>query len=217
VLILAFDTAKSIATSALVRGETVLGERTTNASARTRGRDALLGRRRLPRASLTRSPSDRAGAAYHRRTHGSRRPPAGSPLGSTFPVAELDAGRHSRRERRTRCRSSMPKRPRALPRAEPARSVARRRRPFEAPGRTCVGDGRFVYQQHLESARSRGAATTASCTVRAHAFTPRLRRRDFGPADLVEADLLARARRRNGCRRETASRHPPAGARRPER
>jgi tRNA threonylcarbamoyladenosine biosynthesis protein TsaB len=183
VLILAFDTATSIATSALVRGGTVLGERTTTSVRVLEDVDALLreagvAARELDALAVGIGPGSftgvRMGLAVAR----------GLALSLDIPVAgvstlgALAAGA-----------------PDAVPLIDAKRQelfleqngeiVALPAAVIEAPGRTCVGAGAVRYREHLE----RTGAEVPPDDSELH--RPRARfhvqlARDFGPADLVE-------------------------------
>jgi len=137
VLILAFDTATSVATSALVRGGDVLGERATSAPLRVlEDVDALLNEAGLePRdldalavgigpGSFT---SVRMGLAAARALA----------LSLDLPAAGVST-------------PAVP--PGGAPRAPPLDGaiVALPAAAFEAPGRVCVGDGAVRHREHLE-------------------------------------------------------------------
>ena len=181
VLILAFDTATSIATSALVRDGEVLGERAaapaigcSRTSTRCCARPARAGGPRR------RSPSDRPGQ-LHRRAHRPRRrarrsrsrsasrPPAcrrSTPCGGAPGAAVIDA---RRREVFTR---------RPGERARPPSSTS--------PGQTLRRRRRGALPRALRgSRRGRPAGRRASAHSRAARFHARSHG-DFGPAELVE-------------------------------
>ena len=182
-LILAFDTATSFATSALVRDGDVLGERVSTAVRVLEDVDALLRDARVEPSDLEAlavgiGPGSFTGvrmglAAARGIAFALGLPVAGvSTLdalvaGAPDAVAVIDA---KRREVFVRQGGEII----ALPAAA-----------FEAPGRVCVGDGAVCYREHLE----RTGATVPPDDSELH--VPRARfhallARDFGSADLVD-------------------------------
>lgn len=182
-LILAFDTATSVATSALVRDGVVLGERVSIAVRVLEDVDALLRDAQVEPSDLDAlavgiGPGSFTGvrmglAAARGIAFALGLPVAGvSTLdalaaGAPDAVAVIDA---KRREVFVRQGGEIV----ALPAAA-----------FEAPGRICVGDGAVRYREHLE----RSGATVPPDDSELH--VPRARfhallARDFGSADLVE-------------------------------
>ena len=149
-LILAFDTATTVATAALVDGETVLGERTAAPLRVLEEIDGLLREAgvepfRLDAIAVGLGPGSFTGvrtglAAARGLSLALDIPVAGVPTldvleaGAPEAVALIDA---KRREVFLRQDGSFV----ALPAAV-----------FEAPGRTCVGDGAVRYREHLEGA-----------------------------------------------------------------
>jgi tRNA threonylcarbamoyladenosine biosynthesis protein TsaB len=184
VLTLAFDTATSLATAALVRDETVLGERVSRAVSVLEDVDELLREAGAEQADLSRlvvgtGPGSftglRLGLATARGlAFALDLPVAGVPTlralaaGSPGALPVIDAGR---REVFT------------LDVAEPA---CRSPQELEVePGTVCVGDGALRYRALLES---RGAEIPPDDDPR---HVPRARfhaalARDFGPAEEVE-------------------------------
>jgi tRNA threonylcarbamoyladenosine biosynthesis protein TsaB len=182
-LILAFDTATSVATSALVRDGVVLGERVSTAVRVLEDVDALLRDAHVEPSDLDAlavgiGPGSftgvRMGLAVARGlAFALELPVAGvSTLdaltaGAPDAVAVIDA---KRREVFVKQGGEIV----ALPAAA-----------FEAPGRICIGDGAVRYREHLE----RSGASVPSDDSELH--VPRARfhallARDFGSADLVE-------------------------------
>jgi tRNA threonylcarbamoyladenosine biosynthesis protein TsaB len=182
-LILAFDTATSVATSALVRDGVVLGERVSTAVRVLEDVDALLRDAHVEPSDLDAlavgiGPGSftgvRKGLAVARGlAFALELPVAGvSTLdaltaGAPDAVAVIDA---KRREVFVKQGGEIV----ALPAAA-----------FEAPGRICIGDGAVRYREHLE----RSGASVPSDDSELH--VPRARfhallARDFGSADLVE-------------------------------
>jgi tRNA threonylcarbamoyladenosine biosynthesis protein TsaB len=183
VLIRAFDTATSIATSALVRGGTVLGERTTTSVRVLEDVDALLreagvAARELDALAVGIGPGSftgvRMGLAVAR----------GLALSLDIPVAgvstlgALAAGA-----------------PDAVPLIDAKRQelfleqngeiVALPAATFDAPGRTCVGDGAVRYREHLERTGADVPPDDSELHLPRARFHAQLAR-DFGPAELVE-------------------------------
>jgi tRNA threonylcarbamoyladenosine biosynthesis protein TsaB len=182
-LILAFDTATSVATSALVRDGEVLGERVSTAVRVLEDVDALLRDARVEPQELDAlvvgiGPGSFTGvrmglAAARGIALALELPVAGvSTLdalaaGAPDAVPLIDA---KRREVFLRRENEIV----ALPAAA-----------FEAPGRVCVGDGAVRYREHLE----RSGATVPPDDSELHlprACFHALLARDFGAAELVE-------------------------------
>jgi tRNA threonylcarbamoyladenosine biosynthesis protein TsaB len=182
-LILAFDTATSVATSALVRDGEVLGERVSTAVRVLEDVDALLRDARIEPSELDAlavgiGPGSftgvRMGLAVARGIALALDLPvagvstlAALAAGAPDAVALIDAKRHEVFVR------------------EGGDIVALPAAAFEAPGRVCVGDGAVRYREHLE----RSGATVPPDDSPLH--LPRARfhallARDFGSADLVE-------------------------------
>lgn len=182
-LILAFDTATSIATSALVRDGEVLGERVSTPVRVLEDVDALLSEARLEPADLDAlavglGPGSftgvRMGLAVARGISFSLGIPTAGvstldvlSAGAPDALAVIDA---KRREVFVRRNGEIV----ALPAAA-----------FDAPGRVCVGDGAVRYREHLERT---GAAVPPDDSelhiprARFHALLAR----DFGSAELVQ-------------------------------
>jgi tRNA threonylcarbamoyladenosine biosynthesis protein TsaB len=183
VLILAFDTATSIATSALVRGDTVLGERTTTPVRVLEDVDALLreagvGARELDALAVGIGPGSFTGVRMGLAAARGLALSLDIPVAGVPTLAALAAGA-----------------PDAVPLIDAKRQelfleqngeiVALPATAFDAPGRTCVGDGAVRYREHLE----RTGAEVPPDDSELH--RPRARfhvqlARDFGPAELVE-------------------------------
>jgi tRNA threonylcarbamoyladenosine biosynthesis protein TsaB len=183
VLILAFDTATSVATSALVRGGEVLGERTTTAPLRVLAdvdallRDAGAEPSDLDALAVGIGPGSftgiRMGLAAARALALSLDIPAAGV--STLAVLTVGA-------------------PDALPLIDAKRRelfleqdgdiVALPAAAFEAPGRLCVGDGAVRYREHLE----RTGATVPADDSELH--LPRARFHAALAGDFREADEL---------------------------
>ncbi len=182
-LILAFDTATSIATSALVRDGDVLGERVSTPVRVLEDVDALLRDAHVEPPDLDAlavgiGPGSftgvRMGLAVARGIALSLGVPVAGvstldALASGAPdaVAVIDA---KRREVFVRQDGAIV----ALPAAA-----------FEAPGRVCVGDGAVRYREHLERNGATVPPDDSGLHVphaRFHAFLAR----DFGSAELVE-------------------------------
>jgi tRNA threonylcarbamoyladenosine biosynthesis protein TsaB len=183
VLILAFDTATAIATSALVRDGTVLGERTTTAVRVLEAADSLLDEHgaapyELDGLAVGIGPGSftgvRIGLAAARGLELSLDIPvagvstlAALQAGAPDAVALIDA---KRREVFVELGGEIV----ALPAAA-----------FEAPGRTCVGDGAVRYREHLEHTGARVPPDHSELHVPRARFHAELAR-DFGPAESVE-------------------------------
>ena len=182
-LILAFDTATSIATSALVRDGDVLGERVSTPVRVLEDVDALLSEARLEPADLDAlavglGPGSftgvRMGLAVARGISFS----LGIPTAGVSTLDALSAGAPDalavidakRREVFVRRNGEIV----ALPAAA-----------FDAPGRVCIGDGAVRYREHIERT---GAAVPPDDSelhiprARFHALLAR----DFGSAELVQ-------------------------------
>ena len=180
-LVLAFDTATHVATSALVDGDEVLGERTSTAATLLEDVDALLRRagarqRELDALAVGTGPgsftSTRLGLAYAR----------GLALGLDLPVAgvstldALAAGAGG-----------------ALPVVDARRGevfgpgpLAVRPEEVELePGTTCVGDGALRYRATLEAAGAQVPPDESELHLPRARFHALLAR-DYGPAEAVE-------------------------------
>jgi tRNA threonylcarbamoyladenosine biosynthesis protein TsaB len=183
VLILAFDTATSIATSALVCDGTVLGERTTTPVRVLEDVDALLrdagvGTRELDALVVGVGPGSftgvRMGLAAAR----------GLALSLDIPVAGVST-----------LRALSAGAPDAVPLIDAKRQelfleqngeiVALPAATFDAPGRTCVGDGAVRYREHLERTGADVPPDDSELHLPRARFHAQLAR-DFGPAELVE-------------------------------
>jgi tRNA threonylcarbamoyl adenosine modification protein YeaZ len=180
VLILAFDTATTIATAALVDGETVLGERTAPPLRVLEEIDGLLREAgvapsRLEAIAVGLGPGSFTGArtglaAARGLSFALDIPVAGVPTldvleaGAPDAVALIDA---KRREVFVGQDGSFV----ALPAAA-----------FEAPGRTCVGDGAVRYRGHLEGTGALVPPDESELHLPRARFHARLAR-DFGDAD----------------------------------
>jgi tRNA threonylcarbamoyl adenosine modification protein YeaZ len=183
VLILAFDTATSIATSALVRGDTVLGERATTPVRVLEDVDALLrdagvDARELEALAVGIGPGSFTGirmglAAARGLALSLDLPVAGvSTLGALAAgapeaVALIDAKRHE------------------LFLEQDGEIVALPAAAFAAPGLTCVGDGAVRYREHLERTGAEVPPDDSQLHLPRARFHAQLAR-DFGPAELIE-------------------------------
>jgi tRNA threonylcarbamoyladenosine biosynthesis protein TsaB len=182
-LTLAFDTATSVATSALVRDGDVLGERVSTAVRVLEDVDALLRDAGVEPAELDAlavgiGPGSftgvRMGLAVARGIALSLGLPVGGvstldalAAGAPDAVALIDA---KRRELFVRRGGEIV----ALPAAA-----------FEAPGRVCVGDGAVRYREHLERTGATVPPDDSDLHV-PHARFHALLARDFGDAERVE-------------------------------
>jgi tRNA threonylcarbamoyl adenosine modification protein YeaZ len=183
VLTLAFDTATSLATSALVRDEEVLGELKTTPIRVLEDVDALLRGAGVEPAQLDRlvvgvGPGSFTGVRMGLAVARGLALSLGLPVAGVSTLDALAAGAPDavalvdakRREVFVRRDGEIV----ALPAAT-----------FEAPGRVCVGDGAIHYRGQLE----RTGATVPPDDSELH--VPRARfhallAQDFGPAELVE-------------------------------
>lgn len=182
-LTLAFDTATSIATSALVCDGDVLGERVSTALRVLEDVDALLRDAGVEPGDLDAlavgvGPGSftglRMGLAVARGVALSLGVPVAGvstldalAAGSPGAVALIDA---KRREVFVRQDGAIA----ALPAAA-----------FEAPGRVCIGDGAVRYREHLERTGATVPPDDSELHI-PHARFHALLARDFGDADLVE-------------------------------
>jgi tRNA threonylcarbamoyladenosine biosynthesis protein TsaB len=183
VLILAFDTATSIATSVLVRGGTVLGERTTTPVRVLEDVDALLREagidaRELDALAVGVGPGSFTGVRMGLAAARGLALSLDIPLAGVSTLAALAAGA-----------------PDAVPLIDAKRRelfleqngeiVALPAAAFDAPGRTCVGDGAARYREHLERTGADVPPDDSELHLPRARFHAQLAR-DFGPADLVE-------------------------------
>ena len=182
-LILAFDTATSIATSALVRGDTVLGERSSSPLRVLEDVDELLRAAAVEARDLEAlvvgiGPGSFTGVRMGLAAARGLALSLGIPVAGVSTLGALAAGA-----------------PDAVPLIDAKRHelfleadgeiVALPAAVFEAPGRTCVGDGAVRYREQLE----RGGAEVPPDDSELH--LPRARfhvqlARDYGPAERVE-------------------------------
>jgi tRNA threonylcarbamoyl adenosine modification protein YeaZ len=183
VLILAFDTATTVATAALVDGETVLGERTAPPLRVLEEIDGMLREAgvepsRLDAIAVGLGPGSFTGvrtglAAARGLSLALDIPVAGVPTldvleaGAPDAVALIDA---KRREVFLHQDGSFA----ALPAAA-----------FEAPGRTCVGDGAVRYREHLEGTGALVPPDESDLHLPRARFHARLAR-DFGAPDRLQ-------------------------------
>lgn len=182
-LILAFDTATSVATSALVRDGVVLGERVSTAVRVLEDIDALLRDAQVEPSELDGlavgiGPGSFTGVRMGLAAARGIAFAVGLPVGGVSTLEALAAGAPDavavidakRREVFVRQGGDIV----ALP------AMA-----FEAPGRVCVGDGAVRYREHLEGTGATVPPDDSELHVpraRFHAFLAR----DFGSADIVE-------------------------------
>jgi len=183
VLILAFDTATAVATSALVRDGTVLGERTSTAVRVLEDVDVLLRDAGVEPADLDAlavgvGPGSftgvRIGLAAAR----------GLGLSLDLPVAgvsTLDALAAGAPD----AVPLIDAKRREVFLAQNGEIVAMPAAVFEAPGRTCVGDGAVRYRERLEGTGSLVPPDDSELHVPRARFHAQLARA-FGPAERVE-------------------------------
>ena len=182
-LILAFDTATSIATSALVRGDTVLGERVTTPLRVLEDVDALLREANADAHDLEAlvvgiGPGSFTGLRMGLAAARGLALSLGIPVAGVSTLGALAAGA-----------------PDAVPLIDAKRHevfleqeseiVAVQAAAFEAPGRLCVGDGAVRYRDHLERTGSEVPPDDSELHLPRARFHVQLAR-DFGPAELVE-------------------------------
>ena len=182
-LILAFDTATSTATSALVRDGTVLGEGTTTPVRVLEDIDALLrdagvAADELDALAVGIGPGSftgvRMGLASARGLALALHIPvagvstlAALAAGAPDAVSLIDAKRHE------------------VFLEQNGEIVALTASAFEAPGRTCVGDGAVRYREHLERTGADVPPDDSELHLPRARFHAQLAH-DFGPAELVE-------------------------------
>jgi len=206
VLILAFALPRSIATSALVRGENGLGERTTTPVPYSRTSMHSFREATSPRASLTRSPSGSGRAASPAYAMGlaaarglralarhsgrgsldAGRTRGGAP--DAVPLVDAKAAQGSSSSKNGRDR-------RAAARHSRRRTDLRRRR------------GGSLSRAPRAHGEPRCRRTTAELHRPRAAFTPGSRATSAPPTSWSRSTCARR--RRTDCRRENCSRHPP--------
>ena len=182
-LILAFDTATSVATSALVRGEDVLGERATTPVRVLEDVDALIRDagvepQDLDALAVGIGPGSFTGVRMGLAAARALALALDLPVAGVSTLAALSAGA-----------------PDAVPLIDAKRRelfleqdgeiVALPAVAYEAPGRVCVGDGAVRYRSHLE----RTGATVPPDDSELHLASARFHARladGFGPADALQ-------------------------------
>ena len=187
-LILAFDTATSVATSALVRDGDVLGERATPTPLRVlEDVDAVLRAagvepRDLKALAVGIGPGSFTGVRMGLAAARALGLSLDIPAAGVSTLAVLAAGA-----------------PEALPLIDAKRRelflerdgevVALPAAAFEAPGRVCVGDGALRYREHLEETGATVPPDDSELHLPRARFHAQLAR-GFGPAELVEPMYL---------------------------
>jgi tRNA threonylcarbamoyladenosine biosynthesis protein TsaB len=182
-LILAFDTATSIATSALVRDGTVLGERTTTPVRVLEDVDSLLrdagaSARELDTLAVGIGPGSFTGVRMGLAAARGLALSLDIPVAGVSTLGALAAGA-----------------PDAVPLIDAKRHefflelngeiVAVPAAGFEAPGRICVGDGAVRHREHLERTGAEVPSDDSEVHLPRARFHAQLAH-DFGPAELVE-------------------------------
>ena len=182
-LILAFDTATSTATSALVSDGTVLGERTTTALRVLEDIDALLRHAGLqPRdvdaLAVGVGPGSFTGVRMGLAAARGLALALDLPMAGVSTLGALAAGA-----------------PDAVPMIDAKRHeifveqggeiVALPAAAFDAPGSTCVGDGAVRYREHLEQTGAEVPPDDSELHLPRARFHAQLAH-DYGPAELVE-------------------------------
>ena len=182
-LILAFDTATSVATSALVRDGDVLGERASRAVAVLEDVDALLRDagvepRELDALAVGIGPGSFTGVRMGLAVARGLAFALDVPVAGISTLDALSAGAPG-------ALALVDAKRRELFVAQDGEIVALPAAAFEAPGRTCVGDGAVRYREHLELSGATVPPDDSELHVPRARFHAQLAR-DFGPAELVE-------------------------------
>lgn len=182
-LILAFDTATSVATSALVRDGDVLGERVSTAVRVLEDVDALLRNAKIEPSELDAlavgiGPGSftgvRMGLAAARGIAFS----LGLPVAGVSTLAALAAGAPD-------AVAVIDAKRREVFVMQGGEIVALPAAAFEAPGRVCVGDGAVRYREHLEHTGATVPPDDSELHIPRARFHALLAR-EFGSADMVE-------------------------------
>jgi tRNA threonylcarbamoyladenosine biosynthesis protein TsaB len=184
VLILAFDTATSVATSALVRGEDVLGERATTPIRVLEDVDALLREagvepRDLDALAVGIGPGSFTGVRMGLAVARALALSLDIPAAGVSTLAALAAGAPS---------EAVPlidAKRRELFLEQDGEIVALPVAAFEAPGRICVGDGAVRYREQLESTGSTIPPDDSDVHLPRARFHALLAE-SFGPADELQ-------------------------------
>ena len=182
-LILAFDTATSTATAALVRDGEVLGERMSFAVRLLEDVDALLGE-----AGVQPSQLDALAVGIGPGSFTGVRMGLAAARGLAFSLDVPVAGVSTLDALAAGAPDAVPlidAKRREVFVARGGEALALPAAAFDAPGRTCVGDGAVRYRAHLEQTGAHVPPDDSELHLPRARFHARLAR-DFGPAASVE-------------------------------
>jgi tRNA threonylcarbamoyladenosine biosynthesis protein TsaB len=183
VLILAFDTATTVATAALVDGQTVLGERTAAPLRVLEAVDEILREADVAPAELEAiavglGPGSFTGVRTGLAAARGLALSLGIPVAGVPTLAALEAGAPD-------AVALIDAKRREVFVDQGGSAVALPAAAFEAPGRTCVGDGAVRYREHLEGTGAHVPPDGSELHVPRARFHARLAR-DFASADRLE-------------------------------